>query len=181
MSGPRFCLVPTSRACTSTEDPSSPCHLRCNWSSQSSTAWDSWTGADYSHPPLGPAMQGCLQHLIRTRANGELLVGQSDRQSLLGGPRRLSPDQTLPGSPYDRSLFPGLGTGVGGIGPNTFPHPFEEVVLGGWRDPQTWAEASDRHQFLYTDLRGPPSAPLNKKMARSPLKRTEPEGRNCLT
>ena len=60
--------------------------------------------------------------------------------------------------PMRRIAFPGLGTGVGGISPNTCAHQFrtayEEVILGKWQDPQTWAEASERHQLLYTDRIG---------------------------
>jgi O-acetyl-ADP-ribose deacetylase (regulator of RNase III) len=51
--------------------------------------------------------------------------------------------------------FPGLGTGVGRVGPNTCAHQvrsaIEEVVLGGGRYPRTWAEAQQGHQLLYTD------------------------------
>jgi O-acetyl-ADP-ribose deacetylase (regulator of RNase III) len=51
--------------------------------------------------------------------------------------------------------FPGLGTGVGQVGPNTCARQvaaaIEEVVLGVGRFPETWAEAQARHQLLYTD------------------------------
>lgn len=51
--------------------------------------------------------------------------------------------------------FPGLGTGVGEIGPQTCAHhvrvAIEEVLLGKAAFPRTWAEASERHQKLYTD------------------------------
>jgi O-acetyl-ADP-ribose deacetylase (regulator of RNase III) len=51
--------------------------------------------------------------------------------------------------------FPGLGTGVGGIGPETCAHQvrvaIEEVLLGKSTFPRTWAEASEQHQKLYTD------------------------------
>lgn len=51
--------------------------------------------------------------------------------------------------------FPGLGTGVGGIGPNTCAHQFraalEEVALGRHVFPVSWADAQARHQRLYTD------------------------------
>jgi O-acetyl-ADP-ribose deacetylase (regulator of RNase III) len=51
--------------------------------------------------------------------------------------------------------FPGLGTGVGRVGPNTCAHQvraaIEEVVLGRGQYPRTWAEAQQRHQLLYTD------------------------------
>ena len=51
--------------------------------------------------------------------------------------------------------FPGLGTGVGQVGPNTCAHQvraaIEEVVLGRGHYPRTWAEAQQQHQLLYTD------------------------------
>ncbi len=51
--------------------------------------------------------------------------------------------------------FPGLGTGVGRVGPNTCAHQvraaIEEVVLGRGHYPRTWAEAQQWHQLLYTD------------------------------
>jgi O-acetyl-ADP-ribose deacetylase (regulator of RNase III) len=51
--------------------------------------------------------------------------------------------------------FPGLGTGVGQVGPNTCARQMraaiEEVVLGRGHFPRTWAEAQQGHQLLYTD------------------------------
>jgi O-acetyl-ADP-ribose deacetylase (regulator of RNase III) len=51
--------------------------------------------------------------------------------------------------------FPGLGTGVGGIGPNTCARQMraaiEEFVLGRASFPSSWADAQTRHQLLYTD------------------------------
>lgn len=51
--------------------------------------------------------------------------------------------------------IPGLGTGVGKVSYNTCAHQvrqaIEDIVLGKYRMPQTWAEASERHQLLYTD------------------------------
>ncbi len=51
--------------------------------------------------------------------------------------------------------FPGLGTGVGRVGPNTCARQvraaIEEVVLARSCYPRTWAEAQQRHQLLYTD------------------------------
>lgn len=51
--------------------------------------------------------------------------------------------------------LPGLGTGVGGVGPNTCAHQvrtaIDDVLMGEYRSPGTWAEASERHQLLYTD------------------------------
>jgi O-acetyl-ADP-ribose deacetylase (regulator of RNase III) len=51
--------------------------------------------------------------------------------------------------------FSGLGTGVGGIAPNTCARQvraaIDEVVLGRGSYPATWADAQARHQLLYTD------------------------------
>jgi O-acetyl-ADP-ribose deacetylase (regulator of RNase III) len=51
--------------------------------------------------------------------------------------------------------FPGLGTGVGMIGPNTCARQvaaaIQEVVMGQSTQPQTWADAQSRHQLLYGD------------------------------
>lgn len=130
---------------------------------------------------FAPDLQPRVQRLIRTRHHGELLVGQADVVEtgnhaipyLIVAPTMRVPmvlrDSVNPylaaravfllvqqGQLPIRSVaFPGLGTGVGGIGPNTCAHQFrvafEEVMLGQWQDPQTWAEASQRHQSLYTD------------------------------
>ena len=51
--------------------------------------------------------------------------------------------------------FPGLGTGVGQIGPNTCAHQvrraIEDVVLRQTHFPGSWSDAQTRHQKLYTD------------------------------
>jgi O-acetyl-ADP-ribose deacetylase (regulator of RNase III) len=51
--------------------------------------------------------------------------------------------------------FPGLGTGVGQVGPDTCARQvraaIEEVLLGPKTYPVTWADAQARHQRLYTD------------------------------
>lgn len=51
--------------------------------------------------------------------------------------------------------FPGLGTGVGRVGPNTCARQvrvaIEEVMFGEQSFPMTWADAQARHQRLYTD------------------------------
>jgi O-acetyl-ADP-ribose deacetylase (regulator of RNase III) len=51
--------------------------------------------------------------------------------------------------------MPGLGTGVGGIGPNTCARQvraaIDDVLHGQYTMPRSWAEASERHQLLYTD------------------------------
>ncbi len=50
---------------------------------------------------------------------------------------------------------PGLGTGAGGIPYETCARQvraaIDDFVLGGYRLPRSWAEASERHQLLYTD------------------------------
>ena len=51
--------------------------------------------------------------------------------------------------------LPGLGTGVGKIGFNTCAHQvrtaINDILLGQYTMPQSWAEASERHQLLYTN------------------------------
>ena len=51
--------------------------------------------------------------------------------------------------------FPGLGTGVGQVGPDVCAHQvrtaIEDVVLHTRGFPATWAQAQARHQQLYTD------------------------------
>jgi O-acetyl-ADP-ribose deacetylase (regulator of RNase III) len=50
--------------------------------------------------------------------------------------------------------FPGLGTGVGRVGFNTCAHQvrqaIDDILLNEYTMPQSWAEASERHQLLYT-------------------------------
>ncbi|MGA2216695.1 MAG: macro domain-containing protein [Terracidiphilus sp.] len=57
-----------------------------------------------------------------------------------------------------RIAFPGLGTGVGQLGPNTCAKQLrtaiDEVLLGLNAPPRTWAEAGERHQLLYTGRPG---------------------------
>lgn len=65
----------------------------------------------------------------------------------------------LAGEPISKVIesvaIPGLGTGVGGIGPNTCARQvaaaIEEVIVGEGTYPKTWADAQARHQLLYTD------------------------------
>lgn len=51
--------------------------------------------------------------------------------------------------------FPGLGTGIGTVGPKVCARQvraaLEEVLLGRMTYPQTWADAQSRHQLLYGD------------------------------
>jgi O-acetyl-ADP-ribose deacetylase (regulator of RNase III) len=50
--------------------------------------------------------------------------------------------------------IPGLGTGAGKISPSTCAHQFrqavDDILLRQYRMPQSWAEAAERHQLLYT-------------------------------
>ncbi|ADG69190.1 Appr-1-p processing domain protein [Planctopirus limnophila DSM 3776] len=69
------------------------------------------------------------------------------------------PTGILAGEPVASAVqtvaFPGLGTGIGRVGPNTCAHQMraaiEEVLLERCDFPHTWAEAQQRHQLLYTD------------------------------
>ncbi len=140
---------------------------------------------------FGAGLQPRLQNLIRSHRHGELLVGQADIVEtgnstiplLIAAPTMRVPmalrDSVNPylaapavflllkhgEVPIHSVAFPGLGTGVGGIGPNTCAHQFrtafEEVILGQWQDPQTWAEASDRHQSIFQPSRPPPASLTN--------------------
>jgi O-acetyl-ADP-ribose deacetylase (regulator of RNase III) len=51
--------------------------------------------------------------------------------------------------------FPGMGTGVGrvpgAICARQMRAAIDEVIVEGYRMPTSWAEASERHQLLYTD------------------------------
>ncbi len=55
----------------------------------------------------------------------------------------------------DSIAFPGLGTGVGQVGPNTCAHQvraaIKDVLLAQGEFPVSWADAQARHQRLYTD------------------------------
>jgi O-acetyl-ADP-ribose deacetylase (regulator of RNase III) len=58
-------------------------------------------------------------------------------------------------SKVETVALPGLGTGTGRIGFNTCARQvraaIDDVVLGQYTMPKSWAEASERHQLLYTD------------------------------
>ena len=58
------------------------------------------------------------------------------------------------GDHIKRVAMPGLGTGVGKVGYNTCAHQvrsaINDVLLKQYQMPQSWAEASERHQLLYT-------------------------------
>ena len=52
--------------------------------------------------------------------------------------------------------FPGLGTGVGSVGPNTcakqMRSAIDDFVLDKYSFPFSWADAQERHQKLYRDF-----------------------------
>lgn len=54
-----------------------------------------------------------------------------------------------------RVAMPGLGTGVGGISAATCARQvraaYDDIVLHGYEMPGSWAEATERHQLLFTD------------------------------
>lgn len=142
---------------------------------------------------LGLHVEARLQELIRTRHQGELLVGSAevvhtDSASfpfLIAAPTMRVPmvlresvnpylaaravlllvrNGTFADGPFSGEridgvvktvAFPGLGTGVGGIGPNTCAKQvraaIDEVVLGQSIYPSSWADAQARHQLLFTD------------------------------
>src|SRR5688572_3750948 len=59
-------------------------------------------------------------------------------------------------SKYVTSIaIPGLGTGVGGIGPNTCAKQvraaIDDILLDKHQFPLTWADAQEKHQKLYRD------------------------------
>jgi len=77
---------------------------------------------------------------------------------------RLAVHGTMPVGPYadepmteviEAVAFPGLGTGVGKVGPNACARQvraaIDDVILGAEPFPATWREAQLRHQSLYTD------------------------------
>lgn len=69
------------------------------------------------------------------------------------------PTGILAGEPVASAVqtvaFPGLGTGIGRVDPNTCARQMraaiEEVLHECCDFPRTWAEAQQRHQLLYTD------------------------------
>ena len=81
------------------------------------------------------------------------------------------PSGPLQGAPIamhvHTAAFPGLGTGTGRLGPATCAHQvraaLDDILLERYTMPRTWAEASQRHQSLYTDhprrLQHDPPAP----------------------
>ena len=91
--------------------------------------------------------QGTVNPFLATRA--VLLLAQHG----------VFPTGTLAGEPIHRQVqsiaFPGMGTGVGRVPSEICARQmraaFEETLLDAFRMPTSWAEASERHQLLYTD------------------------------
>jgi O-acetyl-ADP-ribose deacetylase (regulator of RNase III) len=81
------------------------------------------------------------------------------RAALLLIRRGAVPSGAFAGRPVDSIVstvaFPGLGTGVGRVKPDVCARQvrtaIEEILLGAGHFPQTWAEAQEQHQRLYTD------------------------------
>lgn len=69
------------------------------------------------------------------------------------------PEGPLAGQPIAQHVrvvaFPGMGTGVGRVPAEVSAQQvrtaIDEHLLDGFRLPTSWAEASERHQLLYTD------------------------------
>jgi O-acetyl-ADP-ribose deacetylase (regulator of RNase III) len=142
---------------------------------------------------FGWHVQRDLQELIRSRHQGELLVGTAEIVEtgyayipfLIAAPTMRVPmiltdsvnpylaaravlrlikhgvvsSGALAGEQVSAVIstvaFPGLGTGVGRVGPNTCARQVRsaivEVVQERRSFPRTWAEAQQMHQLLYTD------------------------------
>ena len=126
-------------------------------------------------------IRGAAPKAIWEKYHGELLVGQAELVAteyaqipwLIAAPTMRVPmiltDSVNPFLAARAALrvaqetglesvaFPGLGTGVGWIEATTCAYPIRqaigEVLLGEGRFPSTWAQASDRHQSLYTTNR----------------------------
>ena len=69
---------------------------------------------------------------------------------------RSGPHQGEPiAAQVQRVALPGLGTGAGGIPyevcAKQVRRAIDDFLLGGYRLPRSWAEASERHQLLYSD------------------------------
>lgn len=92
-------------------------------------------------------LQDTVNAYLAARAVFLLIEHGTFDQGMLAGERISDAVKTV--------AFPGLGTGVGGIDPQTCARQvrvaMEEILFGKAAFPRTWAEASERHQKLYTD------------------------------
>ncbi len=72
------------------------------------------------------------------------------RGTFTSGPHHGEPVQDY----VQTMAVPGLGTGVGQMSPNVSAHQIrraiDDIALGQYTMPQSWVEASERHQLLYT-------------------------------
>ena len=128
---------------------------------------------------FGPGIQERVQAMIRDRLDGELVVGCADvvETGMARIPYLLvAPTMRVPMVLSDsvnaylaaraallvarkarlqKIAFPGLGTGVGQLSPNTCAHQvrvaLEAILFESYTAPRSWVEASERHQLLYTD------------------------------
>jgi len=77
---------------------------------------------------------------IRLITRGSFLSGQNQGQAIADHIKTVA--------------LPGLGTGVGKVGFNTCAHQvrtaINDILLQEYQMPQSWVEASERHQLLYT-------------------------------
>lgn len=129
---------------------------------------------------FGPEIQSTVQRKIGEQHYGEILVGSADVVQT-GDDRIpyliIAPTMRVPMilgdtvNPYlaaravllllkenkdiSTVAFPGLGTGIGRVSPATCAHQMrkaiDDTLLEMFTPPRTWAEASERHQLLYTD------------------------------
>lgn len=130
---------------------------------------------------FGWDLQLKLRRKILDEHNGELLVGSAqlvetgDKQHpyLIAAPTMRVPMRLgrETANPYlatraalllarkadgiGRVAFPGMGTGVGAVPPSICARQmraaYDDIILESYKLPQSWAEASERHQLLYTD------------------------------
>jgi O-acetyl-ADP-ribose deacetylase (regulator of RNase III) len=129
---------------------------------------------------FGNHLQQRVQRMIAERHHGELLVGAADIVEttdpaipyLIVAPTMRVPMRLIDSvNPYlaaravlllGRNLadtvrsiaMPGLGTGVGGVSPAVCAHQvrvaIDSVLFDKLPPPRSWAEASERHQLLYS-------------------------------
>lgn len=110
---------------------------------------------DFDQPFLIAAPTMRVPTILRDSVNPYLAA----RATLLLVKHGVFPEGTYAGekiADYVQTIaFPGLGTGVGRVGPNTCAHQVraavEEVLQDNHTYPLSWQDAQDRHQRLYTD------------------------------
>ena len=127
---------------------------------------------------FGPDLETRLQQQIAQNHHGELLVGAAELVAtndpalpwMIAAPTMRVP-MVLTDSVnaylatraallcakrtgLENLAIPAMGTGVGQLSPAICAHQMraaiDDVLLGNFTAPRTWAEASERHQSLYT-------------------------------